>query len=254
MRMRIPRGYTRAGGMRVHEEPTGPDPIIDPLAVELPDGLQLAVHPDGLELRSVGDRPGQGVRATPFLALGRGDHASASHPLGRILRGVDGPVIDATAGLGVDAGVAAALGREVLCLERNRVVHALLADALANAGSAAEREVAGRMHLRCAEAGAVLPRLDAHWESVALVMIDPMFPPRRKSSALPPKGMQRLRELLDVGLPEDVSHLLRAAHDSPARRVVLKRPPDAVVDHAGCGSPTFVIETKLLRWEVWDRG
>ena len=238
----------------MHEEPTRPDRITDPLAVELPDGLQLGVHTDGLELCSADDRPGQGVRATPFAAIGRGEHAAASHPLGRILRGVEGAVVDATAGLGVDAGVAAALGRQVLCLERNRVVHALLADALQRAEGESEREVASRMELRCAEACEVLPTLDANWSSAAMVMIDPMFPVRRKASALPPKGMQRLRSLLDAGPAEDVHQLLQAAHASSARRVVLKRPPDAMVEYAGCGAPTFVIETKLLRWEVWDRG
>ncbi|MCH2161217.1 MAG: class I SAM-dependent methyltransferase [Phycisphaerales bacterium] len=238
----------------MHEDRSRHQPTVAALAADLPEGLRLAEEAGGLELRTADERPGQGVRATPFLALERGDHAASSHPLGRILRGVNGPVIDATAGLGADAGVAAALGREVLCLERDRVVHALLADALQRARGEAELVVAARMRLQCADACEALPTLSEEWQNPGVVMLDPMFPPRRRSSALPPKGMQRLRELLEAGPLGDVGQLLRAAHDSPARRVVLKRPPEAVVDYGECGKPTYVIETKLLRWEVWDRG
>ena len=39
-----------------------------------------------------------------------------------------------------------------------------------------------------------------------------------------------------------------------ARRVILKRPPDAEITFGEIGKPTFTIETKLLRWEVWERG
>ncbi|MCH2162808.1 MAG: class I SAM-dependent methyltransferase, partial [Phycisphaerales bacterium] len=85
--------------------------------------LTLEEGPDGLELRLAGERPGQGVRATPMAGIELGEHERSSHPLARILRGVEGGVIDATAGLGGDAGVAAALGREVLLVERNQVVH-----------------------------------------------------------------------------------------------------------------------------------
>ena len=175
---------------------------------DLPGGLRLVEETGGLELRSLSERPGQGVRATPFAALDRGAHATSSHPLGRILRGVEGPVIDATAGLGADAGVAAALGRDVLCLERDRVVHALLADALRRAESEQAQAVAARMHLRLAEACETLAKLPGGWQEAGVVMLDPMFPPRRRSSALPPKGMQRLRELLETGPTEDVGRLL----------------------------------------------
>lgn len=216
--------------------------------------LTLEAGPDGLELRMAGEHPGQGIRAAPMTGFELGEHERASHPLARILRGVEGGLIDATAGLGADAGVAASLGRKVLLIERNEVVHALLRDAIERARSGPGAEVAERMHLLQGDACRILADRPSGWERPGAVLLDPMFPPRRKRSALPPKPMQRLRALLghdDIAGPME---LLQAAGRSAARRVILKRPPDAEITFGEIGKPTFTIETKLLRWEVWERG
>ena len=212
--------------------------------------LELCQGPQGLEIRGIGDRTGQGVRATPFLALHRG---LAGHPLTRILRNTDGPVVDATAGLGSDAGIAAALGKDVLLIETNTMVHAMLEDALARAHGE-ELALAGRMTLLHADARELLGNLSTPWSTPGAVLLDPMFPPRRRESALPPKPMQRLRKLVGFDDADAISELLDAALASKARRIVLKRPPEADVHHEGLGAATFSIETKLLRWDVWERG
>lgn len=213
--------------------------------------LELAEGPEGLELRQEGDRAGQGVQARPFLVLTRG---LTSHPLTKILNKVDGPVVDATAGLGTDGGIAAALGKNVLFIERNEIVYALLKDAIDRAFGEEEKILSGRMTLLHDDACSILRKLPEGWESPGAVLLDPMFPPRRKQSALPQKPMQRLRELCGYDDSDVIESLLKAAAESSARRVVLKRPPEASISCSELGLPTFTVETKLLRWDVWDRG
>ena len=210
------------------------------------DEVRLEEGPNGLELRAMSDRPGQGVRAAPFEVLHRG---TAGHPLVRVLGTPPGVVVDATAGLGVDAGVAAMLGFEVVLIERNSDLCELLSEGLAQPTTPEEETLAARMTLRQGDACDLLREI----KSPSVVMIDPMFPERRRSSALPPKPMQRLRSLLGHAEEDDVPGLLDAAIASGTRRIVLKRPPEATITHGMLGEPTFSIATKLLRWDVWER-
>lgn len=184
-----------------------------------------------------------------------------SHPLVRILQGLEGHpgvVVDATAGLGGDAAVAAGMDvRPVLACESNPIVAAVLEDGIRRA-QASGLPGAERLSLRMGDAAETLARLARLETPPALVVLDPMFPPRRRASALPPKPMQRLRELAD---PLDADHvrrglrsLLDSAFAARARRVVLKRPPEAAIPECTLGVPTFEIETRLLRWVVWERG
>ncbi len=65
--------------------------------------------------------------------------------------------------------------------------------------------------------------------------------------------MQLLRELLaGHTTSEDTENLIDAAFATRARRVVLKRPPEARPPDSR-GKPTFSIESKLVRWDVWER-
>jgi hypothetical protein len=68
--------------------------------------------------------------------------------------------------------------------------------------------------------------------------------------------MQRLRTLLhdaEIDVDADLRTMLDAAERADAGRIVLKRPPDAIVPDTSLGPPTFEISTKLLRWSVWER-
>jgi hypothetical protein len=217
-------------------------------------GMNLGIGPSGLELRIPGERPGTGVRGEIESALVR--HLESGHPLRRIVSGladVAGPIIDATAGLGADAAIAASSSsRRVIACERHPVVAALLEDGR-NRAIESGLEPAERIDIHRGEALKILRRGGL---APALVMFDPMFPPRRKSTALPPKPMQRLRSLLGVGdasVASEVVALMVAADAAGASRIVLKRPPDAPTPETPLGSPTFEIPTKLLRWSVWER-
>ncbi|MHC5004159.1 MAG: class I SAM-dependent methyltransferase [Planctomycetota bacterium] len=103
--------------------------------------------------------------------------------------------------------------------------------------------LAGRLEVVEGDARTVLPALAPPPD---VVYVDPMYPPKRKRSALPPKPIVIVRRL--VGPDEDAGELLSVARRVALRRVVVKRPPwapplsdDAVASHAG----------KLARYDVF---
>ena len=241
-------------GFLADETQHHPDPIQAGRSADAA-GMILEAGPAGLELRIPGERPGRGIRGEIDTTLER--RLESGHPLRRIISGLpaesSGPIIDATAGLGGDTAIAAASSkRKVIACERNPVVAALLEDGRIRA-VALGLEPADRIELHHGEA---IGLLRSGGTPPSLVVLDPMFPPRRKASALPPKPMQRLRTLLGEGIPDvfsEVEALLVAADVAGASRIVLKRPPDAASPSTPLGTPTFEISTKLLRWSVWER-
>jgi 16S rRNA (guanine1516-N2)-methyltransferase len=129
-------------------------------------------------------------------------------------------VVDATAGLGGDAAMLAALGCEVTAVERSPIVHRLLADGLARAPDLRVRLVLGdACDFLAAESAESAGSMDA-------VYIDPMFP-ERGQSALSSKEMQILKALLGSAAAGEVPGLLRAALAARPARVVVKRPRQA---------------------------
>ena len=231
------------------------------------DGLAL-VRPDGVRLHA--DLAGGRARARA------GEAALAGQPLARALGiaklaarlGRPPRLVDATAGLGVDGWQAAALGARVTMLEREPVVHALLADALARARAADDprvRAIADRVALELADAVARLTALgtgvaDARPE---LVYLDPMYPSARRRGRSR-KGIEFLHEL--VGPPEtggagDDSDggsdggpggdptLLDAALGAATHRVVVKRPSGAPPLPSSRGARPEPIEAPNTRWD-----
>ena len=79
-----------------------------------------------------------------------------------------------------------------------------------------------------------------------VILIDPMFPERKKSAMV--KGeMQFLQRFL--GFDEDASHLLQAALDTGVKRVVLKRPPSA--DESGSLKASHSVKGKSSRFDIY---
>lgn len=133
-------------------------------------------------------------------------------------------VIDATAGLGQDAFVLASLGCRVSLIERVDLIANKLQDALQRGAMTKElQEIIARMELVRGDAKEQLLALAAI-EQPDVVYLDPMFPPRNKSS-LVKKEMRILKEL--VGGDEDADQLLNIARQIAKRRVVVKRPRHA---------------------------
>ncbi len=196
------------------------------------DTLLLVVTPTGLELRNAGEPRTGGVRARLRPA---GRRVSRRQPLGRAIGARARTVLDATAGLGHDAGLMAAMGFDVTAVERSPVLAALLRDA-------AEREGVA-ITIILGDARRVLAGIHPPPD---VVYVDPMYPPKRRASALARKGVRLVRRL--VGDDPDAADLLREARVHAARRVVVKRPGHA---EPLAADVSFTIESKLVRYDVY---
>jgi 16S rRNA (guanine1516-N2)-methyltransferase len=150
-------------------------------------------------------------------------------------------ILDATAGLGRDAFILAALGCRVTLVERSPLIAALLRDGLARALAADNtRAIAERMQLHGGDAVTIMDRVAEH-ERPDVIYLDPMYPHRSKS-ALVKKEMRVVRAL--VGEDVDAPQLLEAALRAARKRVVVKRPrpapalPGIAPSHSLLGSTT----------------
>jgi 16S rRNA (guanine1516-N2)-methyltransferase len=156
-------------------------------------------------------------------------------------------VCDATAGLGGDTWLLAALGCEVIALERSEVIFELLADGLERA-----RATAPAVYDRIRRVQGDAVEIFANWSErdygaiPDVVFLDPMFPPKKKKAALERKEMRALRMV--VGEDADASALLEAALKLARRRVVVKRPLHA--ESLGL-QPTVSQKGKSMRYDVY---
>ena len=174
------------------------------------------------------------------LAADRARHERLVKALGRCRDGVQG-VLDLTAGLARDAALMAAAGYPVSMVERQPVLHALIADALARAQGQGAAALLTLLDNGDAEA---LPLPAGPWHAVYL---DPMFPARGKSAAVK-QDLQWLQRLCPYPDDDEERRLLDVALAVPARKVVIKRPRRAP-PLAG-RAPHHVLEGKTVRFDV----
>lgn len=155
-------------------------------------------------------------------------------------------VVDATAGLGRDAFVLAALGCHVTLVERSPVFAALLEDGLSRARlNLKTAPVVDRMQLVHADSDIYLRQI-AETDRPDVVYLDPMYPHRTKS-ALVKKEMRFARAV--VGDDEEAPALLATALETARERVVVKRPRPA--EPLAGPKPTAAIESKNTRYDVY---
>ncbi|ELN2737018.1 16S rRNA (guanine(1516)-N(2))-methyltransferase RsmJ [Pluralibacter gergoviae] len=154
-------------------------------------------------------------------------------------------VVDATAGLGRDAFVLAAVGCRVRMLERNAVVAALLDDGLRR--GYADAEIGGwlRERLTLIHASSLTTLADIT-PRPQVVYLDPMFPHKQKS-ALVKKEMRVFQSL--VGPDLDADGLLAPARRLATKRVVVKR-PDYAPPLADVATANAVV-TKGHRFDIY---
>jgi 16S rRNA (guanine1516-N2)-methyltransferase len=171
-------------------------------------------------------------------------------------------VADLTAGLGRDGFVLASLGAQVVLVERNKVVAALLSDGLKRLREIVAREsIQGRLenHSQNLPLKSISHRLTMQavdgkdWlQSLSgedrpdVIYLDPMFPQRSKSAKVK-KEMAIFRDL--VGNDDDAGELLALALQVARYRVVVKRPRRAL-PLAGV-KPGFSIEGKTTRFDIY---
>lgn len=158
--------------------------------------------------------------------------------------GVTPDIVDATAGLGRDAFLLAALGANVTLIERSKTMHDLLAEGLARAYAEGGKyaQTVARMTLLHGDSCALLPELRPQ-----VVLVDPMHPPRG-NTALVKKEMRQIREI--VGADPDSERLMQIALEYAQNRVVLKWPLRAE-SMVGLRKPSHQILGKSTRYDVF---
>ncbi|MFZ7233879.1 class I SAM-dependent methyltransferase [Avibacterium avium] len=154
-------------------------------------------------------------------------------------------VIDATAGLGRDAFVLAAIGCQVRLVERHPVVYLLLQDGLQRAYQDAEIGAMMQQNMQLLPVKQI-DELAQQGTKADVVYLDPMYPHKAKS-ALVKKEMRVFQHL--VGADEDADQLLAPALQIAQKRVVVKRPDYA--QFLAEKAPHFSRETKNHRFDIY---
>ena len=150
-------------------------------------------------------------------------------------------ILDATAGWGHDAVILASFGAEVLMMERQRVMAALLEDGLRR--MLLEPSSALTLSLLKQDTKEYLKQLTPQ-DYPDVIYIDPMHPVRKKS-ALVKKEMQVLQQA--IGADEDAHDLLALALTRARQKVVVKWPQRL----ACLGKPSQSFGGKTVRFDVY---
>lgn len=211
--------------------------------VEIENGsdfdMVLAYTSQGLVLRDNRHPRMQPICATsnkPAYAVNRSDLLAKAMGKGTTT------ILDATAGLGRDAVLLWRLGYTVTAVERSPVVAALLQDMVDRTQALLPQ------HKRIAVIREdSIKILSQPIVSPDVVYLDPMFPPKSRTSIVPKKELQLLRVL--VGEHADADELFEVAMKSALKRVVVKRP----IKSPPLVRPPSVSHTgKLIRYDVYS--
>ncbi len=218
-----------------------------------PPQFLLVYTVKGLELQTLAPETGRysTTLITDFVHGSAGYrrlHGGGIHqPLARaagLKPGIRPTIIDATAGLGIDAFILASLGCQVTMIERSPVIGALLNDGLQRAAAhPATRDIVSRLQLLISNSREVIASLP---EQPATIYLDPMYP-HRHTSALNKQEMRTIRSL--VGDDQDAAALLETALTIAGNRVVVKRPKGA--PELSARRPSHIIEMKNSRFDVY---
>jgi len=154
-------------------------------------------------------------------------------------------IVDATTGWGQDSLHMFRMGYELRCIERSPIMVELLADGFKRL-SEVDWVVSLDVQVPELISGNAIEVLSNLEKKPECIYIDPMFPPKRKKSALPKKSMTILRGLL--GDDKDREQLFEMAFQTATKRVVVKSP-----DYAEpiAGKPNESFSGKLLRYDVY---
>jgi len=159
-------------------------------------------------------------------------------------------VVDATAGLGRDGWVLAALGASVTWIECSPVLAALLGAALERARTTSHlAATAARIRLQPGDLRDVLRRLPT--AACEVIYVDPMYPDGATRGAVG-RPAQVLRALHAGASPPAEADLLAAARAHATRRVVVKRPQRAAP--VSGPPPNRAVSGRAVRFDIYERG
>lgn len=164
-------------------------------------------------------------------------------------------IVDSSAGLGTDAYLLAVAGYQVLAVERNPMVFALLKDGWQRMSDARADRGEPKLEFEIVEGdGAlILGAMKAAGSRPHGVYFDPMFEDEsKKGKSLPRKEMATLRDLLsgDGGGGQAPSEFVRDAVGVVEARVVVKRPTGAQPVLIDPG-PVNRIEGKVAGYDIY---
>ena len=149
-------------------------------------------------------------------------------------------IVDATAGWGRDAALLASFGAEVLMLERQPIMAALLSDGLHRMFQQPTPMLLSLLNQDTMQYLSTLVPVDFP----DVIYIDPMHPLRQKS-ALVKKDMQVLQDM--IGEDEDAAKLIELAIHRAQQRVVVKWPQRL----APLFPPHASIDGKTVRFDIY---
>lgn len=154
-------------------------------------------------------------------------------------------MVDATAGWGQDSLALFRMGYDVTCIERSPIMAELLADGFSRLS---QLDWLRKLNLSPPKLiqGDAIDILNNLPEPPDCIYLDPMFPLKRKKSALAKKSIMVLRDL--VGDDVDKEVLFASALKAAGKRVVVKSPDYA--DPLG-GKPSESFHGKILRYDVY---
>ena len=206
---------------------------------------------DGHKKKKNSKRRSHQIDIDSFVSRQKTYPASKKDILGRVAGRKTETILDATAGWGSDALHLCSQGFTLQLVERNPILVGFLSEAL----SRLERSTWVKNNT------VIVPKLlavdsiqmmreSAFIQSVDCIYLDPMFPEKRKRSALAKKNMQVLHDLL--GEDDDQEHLFSAAYAASKRRIVVKRPDYAQSLGASLGiEPSQILQSKLIHYEIY---
>lgn len=207
---------------------------------------RLYIGKAGIEIKSEDGRNSQKVDFSTIDRRVGGGNLSRKQILPKAIGSLAQDIVDATAGFGSDAARLALMGYRVIALEQVPIVASMLQDALVRSKQNPQLTKAFGGRLKFIEVDAT------HWllqnKGVGVVYLDPMFPPKRKKSALPPGHIQLLQSLVGDVNHTATENLFQAALNAATHRVVVKRPSHAPPMGE---NPVAIHEGKLVRYEVY---
>lgn len=207
----------------------------------------LRLEGDRLSVVNRESRDTNGVSADfPSIPVRHGRiSVSRDEPLGRAFGTRVRTIVDATAGLGHDVFLLACMGFDVTAMERSPIIAALLRNGVERAMSNGRirKAIEGRLRIVCGDARDILASMEHAPDAIYL---DPMFPDKRKKSALAKKAIRIVRAV--VGDDPDANQLLAVALRTAKERVVVKRADDAPPLMPG---PVASIRGNTVRYDVY---
>lgn len=176
------------------------------------------------------------ININGFLAQQKSFPATRQSTFNQAIGRKTSTVTDLTGGWGSDALQLCAQGYVVTIVERNPLMALLLSNAMDQLACSVwvqtnsvltptVIEQDAREYLVDKKSLTRNKQLEGPFNNADCLYLDPMFPPKLKSSAKAPKEMQFLQWLLGPG--NDSESLLRAALSANAKRIVVKRPKHA---------------------------